>query len=124
MEMPAKIHWHTRSGLPTKQVGSLSIQRNSNWNFPAENRVFQKNMNLTDYIARIRTHLLQTHADVIAWFAEGEHLRAYSPKDQGWAINEILEHIALTSHFFGLHAERHIRQMEENKREFLELSTP
>ena len=72
--MPAKIHWRTRSGLPTKQVGSLSIQRNSNWNFPAENRVFQKNMNLTDYIARIRTHLLQTHADVIAWFAEGEHL--------------------------------------------------
>ncbi|HMQ60710.1 MAG TPA: DinB family protein [Flavilitoribacter sp.] len=56
-------------------------------------------MNVSDYIQQIRSHLVQTHTDVAAWFEEDDDIRAYRPKDQGWTINEILEHIALTSHF-------------------------
>ena len=56
-------------------------------------------MNLSAYLLGIQTHLLQTHAHVLRWFEEDAYIRNYRPKDGGWSINEILEHIWLTSHF-------------------------
>ncbi len=56
-------------------------------------------MNIHSYIQAIQVHLIQTHSKVLDWFVETEELKNYRPEDGGWTIAEILEHIALTSHF-------------------------
>ena len=56
-------------------------------------------MNITSYIQDIQVHLIQTHARVFDWFHEPTAVKHYRPVDQGWTIAEILEHIALTSHY-------------------------
>lgn len=56
-------------------------------------------MNLKEYIQLIQLHLIATHHEVINWFNLNTKIKEYKPNDNGWSINEILEHIALTSHF-------------------------
>lgn len=56
-------------------------------------------MNLKSYIQVIQIHLIETHRNVIEWFNEKDEVKSYRPIDGGWTISEILEHIALTSHF-------------------------
>ena len=56
-------------------------------------------MNLQTYIQTIQIHLIQTHSEVLKWFDIDENIKHYRPKNNGWTIAEILEHIALTSHF-------------------------
>jgi hypothetical protein len=56
-------------------------------------------MNLKLYIQAIQIHLIETHRSVIEWFSENDEVKSYRPNDGGWTISEILEHIALTSHF-------------------------
>ena len=53
----------------------------------------------THYIQTIQIHLIQTHATILAWFEAGDELKHYRPADGGWTVIEVLEHIALTSHF-------------------------
>lgn len=56
-------------------------------------------MKIKSFIQEIQIHLIKTHARIFEWFDEGKKLKAYRPIDNGWTISEILEHIALTSHF-------------------------
>ena len=56
-------------------------------------------MEIANYIQKIQVHLLQTHSSIFDWFNKDETLKTYRPIDKGWSILEILEHIALTSHF-------------------------
>ena len=56
-------------------------------------------MKLAYYIQEIQLHLISTHARIFKWFDEDASVKDYRPLDQGWTISEILEHIALTSHF-------------------------
>ena len=56
-------------------------------------------MNLKSYIQAIQLHLIKTHLNVIDWFNENKEVKSYKPTDGGWSISEILEHIALTSHY-------------------------
>ncbi|PHN01095.1 DinB family protein [Flavilitoribacter nigricans] len=56
-------------------------------------------MELASYIQHIRIHLIRTHVRVLDWFEVSDALKAYRPADGGWTVAEILEHIALTSHF-------------------------
>ena len=56
-------------------------------------------MKIKPYIQTIQIHLLQTHASLFDWFLADDKLKHYRPKDEGWTILEILEHVALTSHF-------------------------
>lgn len=58
-----------------------------------------KAMDLKSYIQAIQIHLIKTHESVISWFNESDEVKSYKPIDGGWSISEILEHIALTSHF-------------------------
>jgi DinB superfamily len=50
-------------------------------------------------IERVRTALAGTFAEADTWFDRPEPLRTFRPSDGGWTIDEILEHITLTSHF-------------------------
>lgn len=54
---------------------------------------------INNYIQEIQLHLIRTHAELFEWFNIEEAVKAYRPKDLGWTIAEVLEHIALTSHF-------------------------
>jgi hypothetical protein len=50
-------------------------------------------------LAELRTTLPETFAAVDAWFERPVSLRTFVPKDQGWTIDEVLNHIGLTSHY-------------------------
>ena len=56
-------------------------------------------MEIKSYIQQIQIHLIKTHSSIFDWFKETEEVKNYRPIDTGWTILEILEHIALTSHF-------------------------
>ncbi|MCB9232340.1 MAG: DinB family protein [Bacteroidia bacterium] len=75
-------------------------------------------MNIAAYILQIQTHLLRTHVRVLDWFEEDANLKSYRPADQGWTVLEILEHIALTSHFLLILIEKGskkaLKSQEEN----------
>lgn len=84
-------------------------------------------MKLEQYIQEIQIHLIDTHSKVLGWFNENEKIRNYRPVDKGWTIEEILEHISLTSHYLMIlidkgadKALRNVRNLslEEMKREF------
>lgn len=50
-------------------------------------------------IQSVRTALETTFAEVDAWFDKPPPLRAQRPSTGGWTVDEVLEHITLTSHF-------------------------
>lgn len=56
-------------------------------------------MNINQYIQAIQDHLIQTHGEILRWFNLDNRAKTYKPRDKGWFISEILEHIALTSHY-------------------------
>lgn len=56
-------------------------------------------MKLSQYIITIQTHLVVTHAKVLKWFDSPDEMLNYCPKDGGWTVSEILEHIGLTSYY-------------------------
>ncbi len=80
-------------------------------------------MNLEEYIQTIQLHLIDTHSKVLNWFSEKVEIKNYKPTDDGWSISEILEHIALTSHFLLIlidkGADKSIRNINEESIEEL-----
>ncbi len=56
-------------------------------------------MKIQEIIIEIRTNLTDTFEYIDTWFDKKLKLRIYKPKNNGWTINQILEHIALTNHF-------------------------
>jgi hypothetical protein len=50
-------------------------------------------------IERVRTALDQTFGEIDGWFDRPEALRGYKPASGGWSIDEVLEHVTLTSHY-------------------------
>jgi hypothetical protein len=50
-------------------------------------------------IQHVDKALAEVAAELDAWFARPEASRTYQPQDGGWSINEILEHVSLTSHY-------------------------
>lgn len=56
-------------------------------------------MEFKDYFYLVTKSLNDNFEKVDNWFKKPEELRLYKPKNGGWDINEILEHISLTNHF-------------------------
>lgn len=50
-------------------------------------------------IARVRSMIVAVFDQVEPWFHKPATLRSYRPSSGGWTIDEVLEHITLTSHF-------------------------
>lgn len=50
-------------------------------------------------VARVRAEVEAVFAELAGWFDKPEPVRQYRPADSGWTIDEVLEHITLTSHF-------------------------
>lgn len=50
-------------------------------------------------IATVRDTLTSVFAEVDAWFDKPEDVRAFRPSDGGWTVDEVLEHVTLTSRF-------------------------
>jgi len=51
------------------------------------------------FIEQVRATLHASFDEIDHWFEKEPGLRAYRPSSGGWTIDEILEHIGLTSHF-------------------------
>lgn len=71
-------------------------------------------MHIHTVIADIRTSLVRTFTALDAWFETDPALRSYRPADGGWTINEVLEHIALTSHFLLILVEKGTNKALQN----------
>ncbi len=56
-------------------------------------------MNIETIIADLKTVVVDTFSTIDKWFDRDTTLRNYRPKNGGWTINEILEHIGLANHF-------------------------
>lgn len=54
--------------------------------------------------------LTSVFQEIDTWFDKPEALRAYRPKNGGWSVNEILEHITLTNHFLLILVEKGTRK--------------
>ncbi|MCU0355282.1 MAG: DinB family protein [Cytophagales bacterium] len=54
---------------------------------------------IEEIIQETRRTLVCVFADVDTWFEKPADLRDFRPPTNGWTINEVLEHISLTSHF-------------------------
>jgi hypothetical protein len=54
---------------------------------------------IDETIHRIRTEIKMVFDKVDAWFEGKENLLNYDPKNGGWSIRKILEHISLANHF-------------------------
>ena len=65
-------------------------------------------------ITEIRNHLRITFSEIDGWFDKDASLMGYKPDSGGWSINEILEHIALTSHFLLILIEKGSRKALAN----------
>lgn len=50
-------------------------------------------------IVRVRSALVDTFDQVDLWFDKPVAVRSYRPSSWGWTVDEVLEHITLTSHF-------------------------
>jgi hypothetical protein len=48
---------------------------------------------------QVETAIRSTFGAIDGWFEKPAGLRSYKPASGGWSIDEILEHITLTSHF-------------------------
>jgi hypothetical protein len=47
----------------------------------------------------VREAFQEVFGQIDAWFGRPAEVREYKPLDSGWSIDEILEHITLTTHF-------------------------
>ena len=56
-------------------------------------------MNIKDLISEIKDFLDITFKQIDLWFEKDPEIRCYRPRDGGWSIDQILEHIGLTNHF-------------------------
>jgi len=56
-------------------------------------------MTIHAFIEEVREALRTAFTEVDSWFEKGEELRAFRPPSGGWTIDEVLEHISLTSHY-------------------------
>jgi len=54
---------------------------------------------INNVMSRIKTEMFITFNEVMKWFNADEKLLHYKPKDGGWSIAEILEHISLTNFY-------------------------
>jgi len=64
-------------------------------------------------IAHIHKQIEKTESALIRWASEPEELRSYRPQNGGWPINEILEHISLTSFFLLKIIRKHVERAEK-----------
>ncbi len=56
-------------------------------------------MEQLNFITAIKEYLIATFSEIDLWFEKEEEVRQFRPPSNGWTIDEILEHIALTNHF-------------------------
>ena len=56
-------------------------------------------MEFEDFFNVVKTTLQDNFDEADKWFSKSEKLRLYKPENEGWSINEILEHVSLTNHF-------------------------
>lgn len=71
-------------------------------------------MRLKNFLQTIQLHLIRTHSEVFVWFDEDKDIRGFRPTDGGWTINEILEHIALTSRYLMILIDKGSRKALKN----------
>jgi hypothetical protein len=56
-------------------------------------------MEISFLITELRAEVRDAFARVDAWFDQQASLQNFVPQDQGWTIDEVLNHIGLTNHY-------------------------
>lgn len=85
--IPYRIDNIRRQFLPTHECGGFLALEGCDFMF------FNEFLELTKHT------VIKTFEDIDDWFSKDENIRNYKPKNGGWSIDEVLEHITLTSFF-------------------------
>jgi len=56
-------------------------------------------MDISILLNEIKKNSIETFNEIDSWFDKQEVIREYKPRNGGWSINQVLEHIGLTNHF-------------------------
>ena len=72
-------------------------------------------MEAPDLLAAVRASLLDAFAQVDIWFDQPAALRSHLPADQGWTVDEVLDHIGLTNHFLLILIEKGVTKALANR---------
>ena len=72
-------------------------------------------MKASDLTAAVRVALLDAFGRVDTWFDQPEALRSHLPADQGWTVDEVLDHIGLTNHFLLILIEKGVTKALANR---------
>jgi hypothetical protein len=56
-------------------------------------------MDISILLNEIKKYSIETFNKIDSWFDKQEVIREYKPRNGGWSINQVLEHIGLTNHF-------------------------
>jgi hypothetical protein len=71
-------------------------------------------MEIALLIAELRAELQDAFSRVDAWYDKPTTLREYLPADQGWTIDEVLNHIGLTNHYLLILIEKGVAKALSN----------
>ena len=63
-----------------------------------------------NFINQLISYLNKTAPLVDRWFNESDEIRVFHPANGGWNINQILEHISITSHYLLILIEKGTRK--------------
>jgi len=72
-------------------------------------------MQIQNIIGEIRQTLVYVFDEIDTWFEKPEEVRMYQPQTGGWTIDQILEHISLTSHFLLILIDKGARKALDNR---------
>ncbi|MCC6372530.1 MAG: DinB family protein [Bacteroidia bacterium] len=75
-------------------------------------------MDIHKQIHEIESFLTTTFKQTEEWFNKSVLLREYKPRNNGWSVNEILEHIALTNHYLLILIEKGTNKALKNNDKF------
>ena len=67
-------------------------------------------MHYSETVKQVNQAISQTFAEIYPWFQQPPEILSFKPADGGWSIEEILEHITLTTHFLLIVASRGSRK--------------
>lgn len=71
-------------------------------------------MEIKILLPEIHNHFITNFETIDTWFDKDAALRHYRPKNGGWTIDEILEHIGLTNHFLLILIEKGTKKALQN----------
>lgn len=128
-ELNQTINWKPAStgegrfGNWLKNLQDWNLSRSRYWGIPLpiwrakDNTITPQKMNANEVVTLVESTLRQTFAAVDLWFDKQVDLQTYRPKNGGWTVSQVLEHIALTNQYLMILVDKGVDKSLKNVQE-------